>query len=288
MNRKLVRDAFLKIHCKEKKMHPKTVQKYLKSLEHFFSFVQSENINKFELHKTEFDGFKCKLVMWCHAYVKEGKIVTMSRMENERKTKITPQDIVTFENSKVVRDTIVEIGQLKDGGRKKKVSRSSFANICDLVITEVFIDNGHHAGVLSNMTMGEYMNCEKLTGGNFCITVYKHKQAKAGPIRVIFSAKLHRWLFLFVTHVRSAVTKDCGQDSKVFVTWNGQPFQYSGGISMASNALWQKAGMKGRCGANKLRKAAVSAVRESSLANNQMNLDLANLMGHSKATANRY
>ena len=122
MDRKLVRDVFLKIHCKEKKMHSKTVQKYLKSLEHFFSFVQSENINKFELHKTELDGFKCKLAMWRHVYVKESKIVTMSRMEHERKTKITPQDIVTFENSKVVRDTIVEIGQLKDDGGKKKVS----------------------------------------------------------------------------------------------------------------------------------------------------------------------
>ena len=129
-------------------------------------------------------------------------------------------------------------------------SRSFFANICDLVITEVFIDNGHRAGVLSNMTMGEYMNCKKLAGGNFCITVYK--QAKAAPIRIIFSAKLQRWVFLYVTHVRPALTKDCSQDSKVFVTRNGQPFQYSGGISMASNALWQKAGMKGRCGANKL------------------------------------
>ena len=37
-----------------------------------------------------------------------------------------------------------------------------------------------------------------------------------------------------------------------------KPFQYSVGISLASNALWQKAGMKGRCGANKLRKTAVS------------------------------
>ena len=76
------------------------------------------------------------------------------------------------------------------------------------MITEVFIDNGHRAGVLSNMTMRECMNCEKLAGRNFCITVYKHKQAKAGPIRVIFLAKLQRWLFLYVKHVRSVVTKD--------------------------------------------------------------------------------
>ena len=57
---------------------------------------------------------------------------------------------------------------------------------------------------------------------------------------------------------------------------------------MASNALWKKAGMTGRCGANKLRKAVVSAVRESNLSSEQMHTDLANLMGHTKATADRY
>ena len=39
---------------------------------------------------------------------------------------------------------------------------------------------------------------------------------------------------------------------------------------MASNALWKKAGMRGRCGANRLRKAAVSAVRDSAAGDEQI------------------
>ena len=287
LDRQLVRDIFLKKYCKEKNMHPKTIQKYIKSLEHFFSFVLSENVEEFALLKTEIESFKCKLKMWSRSYVKESKIAAMSKMEQERKNKITPQDIRKFENSEIVCETITMLGYL-DEGKKVKISRSFFTNVRDLLITEIFIDNGHRAGVLSNMTMKEYQSCETLSEGNYCITVYKHKQAKAGPIRVILGLKLHKWLSLYVTHLRSAVTNDCTPSANVFVTWNGQSFHCSGGISMASNALWKKAGMTGRCGANKLRKAVVSAVRESNLSSEQMHTDLANLMGHTKATADRY
>ena len=109
------------------------------------------------------------------------------------------------------------------------------------------------------MTMGEYKNCEKLNE-IYCLTVFKHKQAKAGPVRVILTPKLYEWLPIYVDNMRACVTKENDENAKVFVTWSGSPFQYSGGVSVASNALWSKAGMKNRIGANKFRKAAVSAV----------------------------
>ena len=288
LDRRLLRDVFLKQHCKEKNMHPKTIQKYLKNLEHFLSFILSENIEEFKSLKSNVESLKCKLGVWRQAYVKDSKIATMSSMERERKTKITPDDILEFEKSKIVCDTIAKLGQLEECHGKMKINRSFFTNVRDLLITEVFIDNEHRAGVLSNMNMEEYGDCEQLSEGSFCVTVFKHKQAKAGPIRVIFSPKLHSWLTLYVTLVRPVVTSDCSPSAKVFVTWNGQSFQYSGGISMASNALWKKAGMRGRCGANRLRKAAVSAVRDSAAGDEQIHKDLANLMGHTKATADRY
>ena len=46
--------------------------------------------------------------------------------------------------------------------------------------------------------------------------------------------------------------------------------------------------MEGRIGANKLRKAAVSATRETCRADEQIHRDLANLMGYKKSTADRY
>jgi len=51
--------------------------------------------------------------------------------------------------------------------------------------------------------------------------------------------------------------------------------------------LWQKAGMKGHCRANKFRKAAVSATWDWKETVNQKNNDLANLMGHTKSRAGK-
>ena len=170
---------------------------------------------------------------------------------------------------KVVRDSIKYISFLSDG-RKVKISQSIFSNVRDLLITKIFIDNGHRADVLANMTLEEYENCEKLTSNDveYCITVYKHKEARAGPIRVMLSSKLHNWFQIYVKYCHVAVTKDMSPNAKVFLTWNGGTFEYSGGISQASNAIWKIAGMRKHCGANRFRKAAVSATRSSYLADN--------------------
>ena len=74
----------------------------------------------------------------------------------------------------------------------------------------------------------------------------------------------------------------------MYLTWNGKSFAHSGDISLASNSLWQKAKMKGRCGANKFRKAAVSALRNCKQTAHEEDSELANLMGHSKVTADKY
>ena len=173
----------------------------------------------------------------------------MQRMEKERKTKITPQDFLQFESSAVVRDTIKGMS-LANEKKLEKVTKSFFSNVRDLVITEILIDNGHRAGVLSNMTIQEYKESEKLSSADveYCITVYKHKEARAGPIRVMLSSKLFSWLQIYVNHCQSVVTTDNSPDSEVFLTWNGKPFECSGGISQASNSIWKKAGLKKHCG----------------------------------------
>ena len=288
VNRNLLRDVFLKDYCPNQNYYPKTIQSYLNSLEHFLNYVISENLNNI-LDLKHAERLKCTLVLWKSSFVKASRVATMQKMETERRTKITPDDILEFEASKVVRDTIKCTGFLSEG-RKVKISQSIFSNVRDLLITEIFIDNGHRAGVLANMTLEEYENCEKLTSNDveYCITVYKHKEARAGPIRVMLSSKLHSWFQIYVKYCRVAVTKDMSPNAKVFLTWNGGTFEYSGGISQASNAIWKKAGMRKHCGANRFRKAAVSATRSSDLADNQTHQDLASLMGHQKATADRY
>ena len=61
-------------------------------------------------------------------------------------------------------------------------------------MTEIPINNGHRSDGLANMTTGEYKNHETLSNRDICVTVFKHKQAKAGPSHVIFRGTLFEWL----------------------------------------------------------------------------------------------
>eukprot|EP00794_Sanderia_malayensis_P021337 gene21337-23412_t len=259
-------------------------------MDSFYNFlVSADSANKDpSLHSSAERGatsFQTRLKTWKSSYMKEVKIKDMAKMENDRRTKITPDHIVKFEQSSIVKETIKFLGILEE--KDLEVTQHRFSSVRDLLITEIFIDNGHRAGVLANMTMGEYDNIESKKG-HHTITVFKHKEARAGPIRVIMNDKLFGWVKIYIEKVRPTVTDDISSSSKVFLTWNGAPFINSGGISNASTALWKKAGMEGRCGANKFRKAAVSAVRSENPESELIHKDLANLMGHKKSTADRY
>jgi len=138
------------------------------------------------------------------------------------------------------------------------------------------------------MTLAEFESTEDNKDGSYTLSVFRHKEARQGPIRVILKPELFSWLSAYVQIFRKWVVKDTRPNANVFLTWSGNNFEYSGDISTASNSLWKKAQMKGRCGANKFRKAAVSATRNLEGVNDKTHNDLANLMGHARTTADRY
>ena len=97
VNRNLLRDVFLIDYCPNQNYHPKTIQSYLNSLEHFLNYVISENLNNI-LDLKHAERLKCTLVLWKSSFVKASRMATMQKMETERRTKITPDDILEFES----------------------------------------------------------------------------------------------------------------------------------------------------------------------------------------------
>ena len=144
------------------------------------------------------------------------------------------------------------------------------------------------------MTMGEFESKETLKNGKCRMSVYRHKDERAGPIRVKISAKLYSYIKIYKDFVRPHISECKDEDSHVFLTWTGNHYDNSGGISNAVNAMWKKAGIMkaapwiGRVDTKKFRKAAISATRELKGADDQLNHDLANFMGHQKSIADRY
>ena len=138
----------------------------------------SSNLTAF--NKEIITSMESRVQTWKKGYMNKGKIADMAKMEHERRTRIKPEHILKFEASSTVINTIKLIGLLSSG-KKIEITQGRFTTICDLIFTEVFIDNGHCA---ANMTLEEYKNKEINKDSRFVITVFKHKEAKAGPIRI--------------------------------------------------------------------------------------------------------
>ena len=138
----------------------------------------------------------------------------------------------------MVRNIVKSIGVLTDGAGHVNITRSLFADIWDLIIREIFIDNAHKSGVIANMTMNEYSSMET-TDGQYCITVFKHKRSEAGPIRVILDANLYGWLKLYLEKVRCVATSYLASQAPVFVTWSGKIFGSLGNVNTPSCSLWR-------------------------------------------------
>ena len=179
---------------RDKYLNPMTIQSYLTRLQHFYDFIKSENLTAFD--KEIIRSMKSRVQTWKKGYTNKVKIADMAKKEHERRTRIKPEHILKFEASSAVVNTIKFIGLLSS--RKKiELTQGRFTTIHDLIFTEVFTDNGHRAGVLANMTLEEYKNKEINKNGRFVITVFKHKEAKAGPIRISICEKIFGWMKIY-------------------------------------------------------------------------------------------
>ena len=132
------------------------------------------------------------------------------------------------------------------------------------------------------MNLQEFKDADE-KNNPYTITVFKHKEAHTGPIRVKMDAKLYSWMKLFINTFHPVVTQDTSPTFLGFLTWNGKPFKKSGGIRSAlvmpfGGGLVQEVTVA---------LTAMTATREYAHAGYDIHRDLANLMGHKKKTADK-
>ena len=75
----------------------------------FLQLLFSEHSQEFDVVKIQ--SMKSRLQAWKGSFTKEKNISAMKKMEIERKTKITPNDINNFEASDAVRSIIKTLGK---------------------------------------------------------------------------------------------------------------------------------------------------------------------------------
>ena len=194
-------------------------------------------------------------------YTAEVKIANLAKLEHERRNKVMPEQILQFEASPIVCH-IIKVIKALSAQQEFEITQSIYTGIQDLIFTEVFINNGHQTEVPANMTLKLEFDNKKEIDAGYCFTVVKHKEAKAGPIRIYADQELYGWMKIYRENVRPTVTTDTGKSSIFFLSWYGNRFQKSGGISNTSTSLGRKTEMTGMEGGNKLCKAANTATRE--------------------------
>ena len=89
----------------------------------------------------------------------------MRKLDKERRSKITPKEILQFESSDFVQNTIKFLGLVSS--EPCAITQNWYTSVHDFIFTEIYIDNGHRAGVLTNMTFEEFEATEKLKSGKY-------------------------------------------------------------------------------------------------------------------------
>ena len=184
-DRLLIRDAFLKRYAEQKKhFDSRTIKSYLKSLHHFYNFILAEKFTGF--NKEDFISMQANVTRWSSAYTGLVQEVAWEKMNRHRKTHITPEEIVKFENSSTIRNIITVLGQLWEG---KNYMKDIFTTGRDFVAVEIFINNGHCSAPIRNMTLLNYREAKfDPDDDQYSMTVMKHKGTRPhGPAEIILT-----------------------------------------------------------------------------------------------------
>ena len=105
-----------------------------------------------------------------------------------------------------------------------EVTQNIYTGVRDLIFSELFIDNGHHTEVPSNMTLNLEFDDKKEIDDGYCFTVFKYKEVKSGPLRIYADQKLYGLMKIYRENVRPTVTTDTDKLTMIFfLVWKQIP-----------------------------------------------------------------
>lgn len=283
---KKIRDTFITEHA-EKNYHPKTIKSYIMSIRHFLSYLLSDEPVSIPFDRTAVIMLRERLQRWTKSYKKDCHKREWQKKKNDRDRLVTPSMIGEFEKSKAARDAIIILGQLS-GAHSREITQADYTLVRDFLFAEIAIDNANRAGVVANMTVNEFEKAVPMEDGeSFIVEVMRHKTLESkGPANVVLSKKLHSWLKIFQTELRtkvSEVEKGSGV-VEFFLSWHGRKLE-SSQINKALKSVWKKAEMAGPICSTDFRKSAVTEVHTNHMGYAS---NLADLLDHNETTARKY
>ena len=285
LHKRTLRDKWLTEFEKEKR--PGTVKSYLASLNHFYIFLKCENPPQIDATEEMLSRLSAQVKLWNKSFQRLVKDRFWEKRLEDINNLKTPEQVKGFDVSSVARSAVKVIGDYQDLTSVAVPSQVEYTLVRDYLLTLLCINNGSQAGVLANMTLGEFCKAQE-EDGSFVIKIRKHKTFTThGHANIVLSPSLHQWMNIFVSKFRNSLENAPTQDTaEVFLTLNSQPMRPSA-VGSQIGSCWAKVFGKeaGTGGATAFRKAAVSAVHQSDVGQRE---NLASLMDHKKSTADKF
>ena len=284
-----LRNNYLMGVCVEREMKPGSVKKYLYSLIDFCSFLLTE---KNVVENVVFDNIlttKLRVEGWRRSYRCKDNLQRHVRNAADFEMLVTPSQVQTYENSDHAKMAKRLFVQLQSSPGLQTLSQKEYCCVRDHLFSLIHFTNGHRSGVTANLLMKEYLKAKSLEKDVVEIGVWNHKTVNYyGPAKITLNAEGYSWLQIFVTSARKQLHNI--KDSNVFLSWSGSAMK-SGDVSKRIHTLWCKAGifdnrdLSKNLSCNIIRKSTSTGMRESGTGKYQ---EIADLMAHSKSTANNH
>ena len=145
-------------------------------------------------------------------------------MDADMHKTITPNDIISFENSSLALRAVKLMGTAVDPTTKTLASQEEFVTVRDFVITETIITTASRSGAIANITEDEFLQARK-KDDQMIISVRDHKTAYChGPAKVVLSLTVYGWLHTYYMHFRPLVCTKTKSDPHVFLSHNCGPY----------------------------------------------------------------
>jgi len=273
---KNVLDTFL-TYMDHRKFLPATKKSYLNSLKHLYKFVTCEGLYS-DGEGEVVTQMKERVTRWSTAIRKDYSKHQLQKMDDDLNKLISPKDLNQFKTSAIAVAAVKLIGSFAAGS--KDLTLTDYVTVRDFLLTNVSVANANRSGVLSTMTVKQFLEARSVDN-HYVASVVDHKTASSyGPAKVVFNETLRSWLNIYALHIRSRITS---LKQEFFLTWNGDSMT-SGQITRAVQSIWKKAGLGSDITHNIIRKSAVSTVHDVCP---DVSTQLADLMCHRVTTAQK-
>ena len=147
-----IRDQYL-TYCSEKEHKPDSIRKYLRSLNHFYTFlvIRRKELSMDYISNEELILLQQKITNWSGQYKKKGRERYWDRQMEDYEILVDDIQIKKYCESSHAHEALCIFRELRL--KERKLSQNEYCTVRDNLFVTIELGNAHRSGVCANMLM---------------------------------------------------------------------------------------------------------------------------------------